>query len=57
MITEEKRKTITSNLPVNDPKYIAFKSLKGILGSIDIDNIRDDRISELIEKYEKLGDA
>ena len=42
---------VKRRLPVNDPKYIAFKKLKGILGNIDTEKMREERTNEIIARY------
>lgn len=51
MLSEEKKEAIKLKLPVTDPKYIEFKRLKGILGEIDTDKIREERKDEIITRY------
>lgn len=51
VIFMKKREEMKKRLPVNDPKYIAFKKLKGILGEIDTANIREGRADEIITRY------
>lgn len=51
MLTDEKKEAIKLKLPVDDPKYLAFKNLKGILGEIDTDKVREERTDEVIARY------
>ena len=46
-----KREEMKKRLPVNDPKYIAFKRLKGILGEIDTAKVREGRTDEIVARY------
>ena len=46
-----KREDMKKRLPVNDPKYIAFKKLKGILGEINPEKVREERTDEIIARY------
>lgn len=46
-----KREEMKKRLPINDPKYIAFKKLKGILGEIDTTKVREGRTDEIITRY------
>ena len=50
---EEKSKLeeMKKRLPVNDPGYIAFKKLKGILGEINAGTMREERTDEVIARY------
>lgn len=47
----KKRDEMRKRLPVNDPKYIAFKKLKGILGDTDEAKVREDRVNEVITRH------
>ena len=49
MKNKNKRKKMI--LPVNDPDYIAFKKLKGVLGNINMEKIREERTDEIIARY------
>lgn len=53
MLLEEKMKELQDKMPVNDPKYIAFKNLKGILGVIDSgkETLREEKTNEIIARY------
>ena len=51
MLIDKKRKEIRQMLPVDDPKYIAFKKLKGVLGVIDTSKTKEVRTSEVITRY------
>ncbi len=44
--------SIKRKLPVNDPKYIAFKNLKGILGTYNLEELRDERINEILNRID-----
>ena len=46
-----KREVMKKRLPVNDPKFIALKKLKGILGKIDSEKVREERTDEIIARY------
>ena len=46
-------KEIRKKLPVNDPDYIAFRQMKGILGKYDSDKMRKERIDEVIARYKR----
>ena len=51
MAKKTKYNEIKKKLPVNDPNYIAFKKLKGILGEINSEKIREERTDEIIARY------
>lgn len=39
---------IEAKLPLDDPQYIEFKKLKGILGNFDFEKMREERINQII---------
>lgn len=51
MAKKTKLNEMKKRLPVNDPDYIAFKKLKGILGEINPEKIREERTDEIIARY------
>lgn len=53
MAEKSKLEDMKKRLPVNDPGYIAFKKLKGILGEINPDGIREERTDEIIARYKR----
>ena len=52
MSNKAKREEMKKRLPINDPKYIAFKRLKGILGEIDPAKMREERADEITTRYQ-----
>lgn len=51
MLKENKLEIIKRNLPTDDPKYIAFKNLKGSLGIIDSEKVCEEIADEIIARY------
>ncbi len=48
-----KRREMKRRLPVNDPRYIAFKRLKGILGEVNPDEVREVRTDEVTARHKR----
>ena len=46
-------KEIRKKLPINDPDYIAFRRMKGILGEYDSNNLRKEKTDEVIARYKR----
>ncbi|MCR5282509.1 MAG: hypothetical protein K6E18_03995 [Lachnospiraceae bacterium] len=46
-----KLEEMKKRLPVDDPKYIAFIKLNGILGEINPKTMREEKIEEIITRY------
>ena len=51
MAEKTKLEEIKKKLPINDPGYISFKKLKGVLGEINSEKIREERTNEIIARY------
>ena len=51
MLSDKKREELKKKLPVDDPNYITFKKLKGVLGVIDVDKVREEKTNEIIARY------
>ena len=51
MLSDKKKAEIKKKLPIDDPNYVAFKKLKGVLGVIDTDKVREERTNEIIARY------
>ena len=53
MKKQSRLEEVKKRLPVNDPAYIAFKQLKGVLGEINPEKIREERTDEIIARYQR----
>ncbi|MBR3308264.1 MAG: hypothetical protein IKI75_13575 [Lachnospiraceae bacterium] len=55
MSEHTKLEAMKKKLPLNDPGYIAFKKLKGILGVIVPEKEREERTDEIIARYKRCS--
>ncbi len=50
-----KLEEMKKRLPIEDPRYIAFMKLYGILGEINPDTVREEKTDEIITRYKQLS--